>query len=100
MKILLLDILRTSLEEVWPSVEHSLGLMYLASAVKRRFGYLVQVEIWTLISKPGKMEEDIVNIRQRLDEYEPEFVLDEEFSAFSVKLELRSNLNLSFLDLL
>ena len=28
MKILLIDIVRTSLEEIWPSVEHSLGLMY------------------------------------------------------------------------
>jgi len=74
MKILLVDILRTSLEEVWPSVEHSLGLMYLASVVKSRFGNLVQVEIWTLISKPHQLDADILNIRQRLDEYEPELV--------------------------
>ena len=37
MKILLIDILRTSLEEVWPSAEHSLGLMYLAASAKKEF---------------------------------------------------------------
>jgi radical SAM superfamily enzyme YgiQ (UPF0313 family) len=74
MKILLIDILRTSLEEVWPSVEHSLGLMYLASASKRKFGDMIDVEIWTLISKPRQCEEDVENVKQKLGEFEPDFV--------------------------
>jgi radical SAM superfamily enzyme YgiQ (UPF0313 family) len=74
MRILLIDILRTSLEEVWPSVEHSLGLMYLASAAKRKFGDLIEVDIWTLISKPHQIEADIKNVTQKLEEFEPDFV--------------------------
>ena len=35
MRILLIDILRTTLEEVWPSAEHSLGLMYLAAVLRQ-----------------------------------------------------------------
>lgn len=74
MKILLIDILRTSLEQVWPSVEHSLGLMYLASAAKSKFDGFVKIEICTLISKPHQKEADIENVQQWLKDYEPDFV--------------------------
>jgi len=45
MRILLIDILRTSLEEVWPSAEHSLGLMYLASSLRKQFGEEVSTRL-------------------------------------------------------
>lgn len=72
MKILLTDILRTSLEEVWPSAEHSLGLMYLSAAVKREFGDEVDVRIETLISRQGKEEADKKFMTELLEEYKPD----------------------------
>jgi len=74
MKILLVDILRTSLEEVWPSAEHSLGLMYLASALKQKFVDDVHIVLQTLISKPHQISEDIENIYKWLDENQPDLV--------------------------
>lgn len=74
MKILLMDILRTSLEEVWPTAEHSLGLMYLSSCIKQNFNSKVQTDIWTLVSKPRFKDEDITNILNKLNEYKPDLV--------------------------
>lgn len=71
MKILLIDIVRTSIEEIWPAVEHSLGLMYLASNVKKQFQDEVTVRIQTLISKPNQDEEEQIKVQKLLDEYEP-----------------------------
>lgn len=74
MKILLLDILRTSLEEVWPSAEHSLGLMYLAASLKEEFKDKVNLKIETLISKPGKKDSDELNILKYLNDFNPHLV--------------------------
>ncbi len=74
MKILLLDILRTSLEEVWPSAEHSLGLMYLAAALQKEFNHNIIIEIETLVSKSGHSDDDKRNMNRYLQEFEPDFV--------------------------
>jgi hypothetical protein len=74
MKILLVDIVRTSLEEVWPSVEHSLGLMYLSAAAKRRFGDRIDVRVRTLISKPKLRAQESATIRGHLEAWEPDVV--------------------------
>lgn len=74
MNILLIDILRTSLEEVWPSAEHSLGLMYLASSLRQRFGTAVNVSIRTLVSKPHLPEIDRATVQQFLAESGPDIV--------------------------
>jgi radical SAM superfamily enzyme YgiQ (UPF0313 family) len=74
VKILLIDIVRTTLEEVWPSVEHSLGLMYLSSSLKQRFGDLFDVRIWTLISKPKLFHKEDEDVRALLEEWEPDVV--------------------------
>jgi len=74
MNILLIDILRTSLEEVWPSAEHSLGLMYLAASVRHQFQNTIQVTIWTLVSKPNLAEHDEKAVREQLDAVRPDLV--------------------------
>ncbi|MCX6142773.1 MAG: radical SAM protein [Ignavibacteriales bacterium] len=74
MRVLLIDILRTSLEEVWPSAEHSLGLMYLASSLKKEFDSRVDVKIWTLISRPHRPGDDGVALREQLESYQPDLV--------------------------
>jgi radical SAM superfamily enzyme YgiQ (UPF0313 family) len=74
MKVLLIDILRTSLEEVWPSAEHSLGLLYLATAAKRRFADDVDVKIWTLVSKPQRPELDRTSLLEQLEGLHPDVV--------------------------
>ncbi len=72
MKILLIDILRTSLEEVWPSAEHSLGLMYLSSYLKKQFKDAVEIKIFTLISKPNQSANDRRMILEQLNEFNPD----------------------------
>jgi anaerobic magnesium-protoporphyrin IX monomethyl ester cyclase len=74
MRILLIDILRTALEEVWPSAEHSLGLMYLAAAARRQFANAVDIRIWTLISKPHQPEQDRNEVVEQLEEFRPDLV--------------------------
>lgn len=74
MNILLIDILRTSLEEVWPSAEHSLGLMYLSSSLKNRFKNAVTIKIFTLISKPGQSIIDKKILLEQLNEFNPHVV--------------------------
>lgn len=74
MKILLVDILRTSLEEVWPSAEHSLGLMYLSSSLKNYFKDAVAIKILTLISKPGQSFNDRKTLLEQLNEFNPNVV--------------------------
>ena len=59
MNILLIDILRTSLEEVWPSAEHSLGLMYLSASLKKQFGSKLNIKMvkaggWAAVFKAEK----------------------------------------------
>jgi radical SAM superfamily enzyme YgiQ (UPF0313 family) len=74
MKLLLLDILRTSLEEVWPSAEHSLGLMYIAAVLKEKFAERVQIRISTLVSKPNHPDNDREYVLDQLNEFQPELV--------------------------
>lgn len=74
MKILLIDILHTSLEEVWPSAEHSLGLMYLASSLKKNFADSVDVRIWTLVSRTNKPDDDRTAVIEQLNEFNPHIV--------------------------
>jgi len=74
MTILLIDILRTSLEEVWPSAEHSLGLLYLAASLRRRFGDAVTVHIRTLVSKPHLPDADRMALIHFLEESDPAVV--------------------------
>ncbi len=74
MKVLLVDVVRTSLEEVWPSVEHSLGLMYIAAAARRELGGDVEIRIWTLVSKVGGEDEERATLRQTLEQFEPDAV--------------------------
>jgi radical SAM superfamily enzyme YgiQ (UPF0313 family) len=74
VRILLIDILRTSLEEVWPSAEHSLGLMYLAASLKREFGRSADVKIWSLVSKPRQPDHDTRIILEQLEEFQPDLV--------------------------
>ncbi len=74
MKVLLIDILRTSLEEAWPSAEHSLGLMYLATVLKSKFEKSVQIKIWTLISKPNQPEIERESLLEQLNEFHPDLV--------------------------
>ena len=74
MNLLLIDILRTSLEEVWPSAEHSLGLMYLAACVRRQFRDAMEVKIWTLVSKPNLADHDKKAVREQLETLRPDLV--------------------------
>lgn len=74
MRILLIDVVRTTLEEVWPSVEHSLGLMYLSAAVKQRLGNRVDVRIRTLISKPRLEAGEAAIVRRELEAFSPAVV--------------------------
>ena len=74
MRILLVDILRTSLEEVWPSAEHSLGLLYLAGALKRAHGGRISLRIRTLVSKPSQPGADTTAMLRHLEEWRPDVV--------------------------
>lgn len=74
MRILLIDILRTSLEEVWPGAEHSLGLMYLAAVLKRRFADEVEVKIETIVSRPNHADADRAAARAALERFQPVLV--------------------------
>ena len=74
MRVLFIDVLRTTLDEVWPSVEHSLGLMYLSSSLKKEFGADVDIRIRTLISKPDQPEAERSKVRVFLEEWQPEVV--------------------------
>ena len=74
MRVLLIDIVHTTLEEVWPSVEHSLGLMYLGSSLRQQFGDQVEVKIHTLVSKPKLRDYEATSMRAVLDEWRPEVV--------------------------
>ena len=74
MNILLIDILRTSLEEVWPSAEHSLGLMYLAAALKQEDSGDLDIRIWTLVSRLRQSEKDAEAVRHQLEEFAPDLV--------------------------
>jgi anaerobic magnesium-protoporphyrin IX monomethyl ester cyclase len=74
VKILLIDILRTSLEEVWPSAEHSLGLMYLAASLKKEFGNGVEAKIWSMVSRPRQPDHDATSVLEQLEEFKPDLV--------------------------
>jgi anaerobic magnesium-protoporphyrin IX monomethyl ester cyclase len=74
MKILLIDILRTSLEEVWPSAEHSLGLMYLAARLRREFGSRVDVTLWPFVSARHRSESETNTLRDQLEHLRPDLV--------------------------
>ncbi|HYW85155.1 MAG TPA: cobalamin-dependent protein, partial [Spirochaetia bacterium] len=74
MKLLFIDILRTALDEVWPSVEHSLGLMYLSSSLKKALGSGVDIRIRTLISKPNQPDAERSMVRLMLEEWGPQTV--------------------------
>jgi len=74
MRILLIDILRTTLDVIWPAVEHSLGLLYLAAAVRREHGDRVEITIHTLVSNPYTAETEQRQVEQWLDEFQPALV--------------------------
>ncbi|MFC1628486.1 B12-binding domain-containing radical SAM protein [Gemmatimonadota bacterium] len=74
MRILLIDIASTTLEEIWPSVEHSLGLMYLSSALKHRFGDRFRLKIWTLISRPNRFHTEADAALRVLEDWQPDVV--------------------------
>ena len=74
MKILLVDILRSGLDDIWPAAEHSIGLMYLSSVLKKSFGEQIEVMIWSLISLPNHLDEDQQNMRSKLNEFNPDVV--------------------------
>jgi radical SAM superfamily enzyme YgiQ (UPF0313 family) len=74
MKILLVDILRSGLDDIWPAAEHSIGLMYLSSVLKRRFGERIDVKIRSLISLPNHSDEDHENMLNQLNEIQPDVV--------------------------
>ena len=74
MRLLLIDIIRTTLEEVWPSAEHSLGLMYLASCLKRRFQSNVTLRIWTLVSRHNRVHDEKEALLKQLKEFTPDLV--------------------------
>lgn len=74
MNILLIDILRSGLEDVWPSAEHSIGLMYLSAVLKQTFGDAVTVELASLISLPHHPEDDRENMWRLLDAHRPDVV--------------------------
>ena len=74
MRILLVDILRSGLDDIWPAAEHSIGLMYLSSVLKKRFGERIDVKIWSLISLPNQLNEDHENMLNKLDEIHPDVV--------------------------
>ena len=74
MRILLIDILRTTIDEVWPTVEHSLGLMYLASSLEREFGSRIQIRISSLISKPNQHDDERSKVLRILEDWNPDVV--------------------------
>jgi len=74
MKILLVDILRSGLEDTWPAAEHSIGLMYLSSILKKHFKDKVEINIWSLISLPHHLIEDHENMLNKIDEIQPDVV--------------------------
>jgi radical SAM superfamily enzyme YgiQ (UPF0313 family) len=74
MKILFVDILRSGLDDIWPAAEHSIGLMYLSAALKRRFGERIDVKICSLISLPNHLDEDHENMLNKLNEFKPDIV--------------------------
>ncbi len=74
MRILLIDIVRTTLDVIWPAVEHSLGLLYLAGALRRVHGDAVEIAIRTLVSNPYTVDTERAQVRAWLDELEPDLV--------------------------
>ena len=74
MRILLIDIVRTTLDVVWPAVEHSLGLLYLASALRRAHGDTVAITIRTLVSNPYTEDTERSEVQAWLDELDPAVV--------------------------
>jgi radical SAM superfamily enzyme YgiQ (UPF0313 family) len=74
MKILLIDILRSGLDDIWPAAEHSIGLMYLSSVLKKKFGERIDVKIKSLISLPNRGEEDHEQMLDQLQEVQPDVV--------------------------
>ncbi|MBE0642729.1 MAG: radical SAM protein [Bacteroidetes bacterium] len=74
MKILLIDILRSGLEEIWPAAEHSLGLMYISATLKRHLGDEVDVVLRSLISLPHHPDADREAMARLLEESAPDVV--------------------------
>lgn len=74
MRILFIDIVRTTIDDVWPTVEHSLGLMYLCAALHRRFGSKVETRIRTLLSRHVLSDQDREYVTTQLEQFQPEIV--------------------------
>jgi len=74
MKILFVDILRSGLHDIWPAAEHSIGLMYLSSVLKKNFGEQLDIRIWSLISLPERAAEDREAMRLKIEEVKPDIV--------------------------
>jgi len=74
MRILLIDIVRTTLDVIWPAVEHSLGLLYLAAAARRAHGDQVVITIRTLVSNPYTADTERRQVESWLRELDPAVV--------------------------
>ncbi len=74
MKILLVDILRSGLEEIWPAAEHSIGLMYISAVLKEEFGDRVDIVLRSLISLPHHADDDRETMQSMLEELRPDVV--------------------------
>ena len=74
MRILLIDIVRTTLDVIWPAVEHSLGLLYLASALREVHGDAVEISIRTLVSNPYTEDTERTEVQSWITELEPAVV--------------------------
>jgi anaerobic magnesium-protoporphyrin IX monomethyl ester cyclase len=74
MRILLIDIVRTTLDVIWPAVEHSLGLLYLAAVLRKEHGDSVDITIRTLVSNPYTADSEQRLVQSWLTELEPDLV--------------------------
>ena len=74
MRILLIDIVRTTLDVIWPAVEHSLGLLYLAAVLREEHGEAVDITIRTLVSNPYTADSEQRLVQSWLTELEPDLV--------------------------
>lgn len=74
MKLLLIDIVRTTLDDVWPTVEYSLGLMYLISSLDMDIQSRINPRIWTFVSRDTFSERDRNQLLKQLEDFRPDLV--------------------------
>lgn len=74
MKLLLVDIIATTIENLAPAVEYSLGLMYVSSSVRRHFGDRVQTRLGTIVSRIDRPGDEESELRAILHDWQPDVV--------------------------